>query len=332
MKLRFVGLGSIGEAQVCGTDQPVVITGDFNAEPSVMLVTAKALQYGDLVDLEEVFSHGRREAPSPTCRFDLDGAPGTRRDFFLVCPNALAACTRCQVLVDRWFRPHFAVCAHFGLGAWSAEIQVVRATSPLAPACWLHYPHRSWYSLSKLVHDFFLGGGLYLERLQFVPVDVRQQLHRACLEEPNVDAALGIWCAAAESGLLGSYKAAGGPCPQRTSLSGRRKSFFRSRFIGGRAPGRVHRPAKADVVDCTNCFSFVNSSLSPVVLFRRRLSSVGDVLKGIRNRGVSTTRWQALMLRWAAVCGQGSTGPILTLEPWRDWFPLIFMVSMCQLV
>ena len=163
--------------------------------------------------------------------------------------------------------------------------------------------------------------GVYLELLQFVPVEVRQQLHRACLEEPNVDAALGIWCAAAGTGLLGAYKAAGGPCPQRTPLSGWRKSFFRSRFIGGRAPGRVHRPAKADIVDCTNCFSFVNSSLSPVVFFRRRLSSVGDVLKGIRNRGVSSTRWQALVRRWAAVCGQGPTGPVLTLEPWKDWPP-----------
>ena len=33
---------------------------------------------------------------------------------------------------------------------------------------------------------------------------------------------------------------------------------------------------------CGNCHDFVNSSLSlsPVLLFRRRLSSVGDVLKG----------------------------------------------------
>ena len=67
---------------------------------------------------------------------------------------------------------------------------------------------------------------------------------------------------------------------------GRGKVVFRTRLIGGRAPGRVHRPARTDNVDCTNCFSFVNSSLSPVVLFRWRLSSVRDVLKGIRNRGV----------------------------------------------
>ena len=63
------------------------------------------------------------------------------------------------------------------------------------------------------------------------------------------------------------------------------KAVFRTKLIGGRAPGRVHRPARTDAVDCANCLSFVNSSLSPVVLFRRRLSSVGDVLKVISKNG-----------------------------------------------
>ena len=107
----------IGEAKVCGTGQLVVISGDFNVEPEVIPVVAKALQYGHLIDLEAAYSTGRRNPPSPTCRFALDGAPGTRRDFFLVCPNALAASTDGQVLVDRWFRPHFAICAQFGLGS-----------------------------------------------------------------------------------------------------------------------------------------------------------------------------------------------------------------------
>ena len=37
------------------TGQPVVVTGDFDAEPSVIPVTAKALQNGDLVVLEVGF-------------------------------------------------------------------------------------------------------------------------------------------------------------------------------------------------------------------------------------------------------------------------------------
>ena len=45
------------------------------------------------------------------------------------------------------------------------------------------------------------------------------------------------------------------------------------------------------------------------------------MLKGIRKNGFSTVRWQALILRWAAVCRQGPTGPVVTLDPWRDWLP-----------
>ena len=89
-----------------------------------------------------------------TCRIDLDGALGTLRDFFLVCPDALAASTGCQVLSDRCFRPHFAVSARFGLGAWSNVVQVVRATSPLASACWLEYPDRCRYLLLSLYRRF----------------------------------------------------------------------------------------------------------------------------------------------------------------------------------
>ena len=40
---------------------------------------------------------------------------------------------------------------------------------------------------------------------------------------------------------------------------------------------------------------FVNSSLAPAVLFRRRLMSVADVLKGIRSEGFTQSRWDALL-------------------------------------
>ena len=88
----------IREAKVCSTGQPVIITGDFNAEPSIIPVTAKAMQCSHMVDLEVAYASGKGAPSSPTCRFNLDGAPGTRRDFFLVCPNALSASTDCQVL------------------------------------------------------------------------------------------------------------------------------------------------------------------------------------------------------------------------------------------
>ena len=111
--------------------------------------------------------------PSPTCRFTLDGAPGTRRDFFLVCPNALAASTDCQVLVDRWFQASFC----------SSVLSLVWVPGPrrfrLLDLLLLLLPLAGWTTLtspgilsSKPVQEVW---GVYLEMLQFVPGEVRQQ-------------------------------------------------------------------------------------------------------------------------------------------------------------
>ena len=58
-----------------------------------------------------------------------------------------------------------------------------------------------------------------------------------------------------------------------------------------------------------------------MILFRRRLHSVADVFTGVGKSGLSTARWQALMLWWAVVCRQWPTGPVTTLEPWKDGLP-----------
>ena len=53
-------------------------------------------------------SFGKRGCcSSVTCQFQLDEDKGSRRDFLLACPIALAAATACSVLPDRWFTPHF---------------------------------------------------------------------------------------------------------------------------------------------------------------------------------------------------------------------------------
>ena len=59
------------------------------------------------------------------------------------------------------------------MSAWSAEVQGVRAVSPLAPACWLDCPDWSGYSLCKPVHDFW---SVYLKLLQFVPLDYKARI------------------------------------------------------------------------------------------------------------------------------------------------------------
>ena len=46
---------------------------------------------------------------------------------------------------------------------------------------------------------------------------------------------------------------------------------------------------------------FTNSSLAPVLLFRRRLKSVADALNRIKQHGITPGRWDALFRYWDAV-------------------------------
>ena len=76
---------------------------------------AKGISDGQWIDIERAFAFGRGVPPSSTCQFQLDEDKGSRRDFLLACPIALAAASACYVLPDRWFTPHFAVYAEFSL-------------------------------------------------------------------------------------------------------------------------------------------------------------------------------------------------------------------------
>ena len=73
--------------------------------------------------------------------------------------------------------------------------------------------------------------------------------------------------------------------------------------------------SQGDEVDVLSAQYFVNSSLAPVLLFRRRLKSVADVLQEIGKHGFTQ---DALLRKWGAVCRHG---PISTLHPWCDWGP-----------
>ena len=131
----------------------------------------------------------------------------------------------------------------------------------------------------------------------------------------------------AEAGLFRAYALAGGPTAAGSSaFLGRGLLRIRSRRLGGRAVGgqgssRLYRACQGDEVDKHCAQFFVNSSLSPVLLFRRRLKSVADVLKGIRSKGFTQSRWDALLRYWGAVCRHGPCGPISSLHPWDDWVP-----------
>ena len=136
-----------------------------------------------------------------------------------------------------------------------------------------------------------------------------------------------IWSRSAEEGLFRAYSQAGGPTVAGSSaFLGRGLLRIRSRRLGGRAAGgtvsrRLYRVSQGDEVDVHCAQYFVHSSLSPVLLFRRRLKSVADVLEGIRRKGFTQSRWDALFWYWGAVCRHGPCGPISSLRPWDDWIP-----------
>ena len=128
--------------------------------------------------------------------FQLDEDKGSRRDFVLACPIAMAAITACRVLPDSWFVPHFAVYAEFSLSAWDATVDRARVYSPLWPACWLDCPDRSRRSPSHAVQNFWDGR---LGRNSLLHVT------------PDVDASWLLWSREAEASLARAYLSAGGP-------------------------------------------------------------------------------------------------------------------------
>ena len=242
------------------------------------------------------------------------------------CPNALAASHACDV-TDRWFSHHFSVLARFRIDAWMAEVSCPVACQPLWPACWLDTPDRSSSSSSRVVQDVW---DVYREVLGVVPDEVVRSLRDAA-NRTAVDEFWSIWSRNAEAGLFRAFSLAGGPVTGDSSVFlGRGSLRIRRRRLGGRAVGgkgssRLYRVSQGDEVDCHCSQFFVHSSLSPVLLFRRRLKSVADVLKGIRSKGFSQSRWDALVRYWSAVCRHGPCGPLFLFNPWKTGFLLICM-------
>ena len=167
---------------------------------------------------------------------------------------------------------------------------------------------------------------MYRDVLGVVPDEVVRSLRDAATRTA-IDDFWNIWSNNAEAGLFRAYTLAGGPVTGDSSVFlGRGSLRIRHRRLGGKAVGgsisrRLYRVSQGDEVDsnCSQCF--VNSSLSPVLLFRRRLKSVADVLKGIRSKGFTQSRWDTLVRYWEGVCRHGPCGPISTLHPWDTWLP-----------
>ena len=153
-----------------------------------------------------------------------------------------------------------------------------------------------------------------------MPPDLVRAL-RDAVSGSNVDDLWIIWSKSAGSWAFWSVLSG-----WWSAFLGRGLLRIRGRRLGGKAvgrsgAGRLYRVSQSDEVDVQSVQYFVNASLAPVLLFRRRLKSVADVLKGIRNNGFPQSRWEALLGYWDAVCRHGPSGPICSLHPWDGWVP-----------
>ena len=175
----------------------MLIAGDLNAEPAVIPCLGKGISACRYVDLALAYSRGAGVALDATCRFSREGGAGSRRDFIVGCPNALAASDACFV-TDGWFTPHFSVLARFCIDAWMADVACPEICQPICPACWLDTPDRFSSSAARVVQDVW---DVYRDELGVVPAEVVLALRDAD-SRSSVDDFWSIWSRSAEDGLL----------------------------------------------------------------------------------------------------------------------------------
>ena len=255
------------------------MSGVLKADPAVIPCLAQGISAGRFVDLSLAYSRGAGFAPDATCWFSLEGGAGSLRDFIVGCPNALAASDACFV-TDRWFTLHFSVLACFRIDAWMADVACPVICQPIWPACWLDTPDRSYSSAARVVQDVW---DVYRCELGVVPAEVVFALRDAA-SRSSVDDFWSTWSRHAEAGLFSAYSKAGGPTEAGSAafLGGGllriRSRRLGGRAVGGRGSGWLYRASQGFEVDVNCAQYFVNSFLALVVLFRRRLKSVADVL------------------------------------------------------
>ena len=139
------------------------------------------------------------------------------------------------------------------------------------------------------------------DELGVVPPEVVLAL-RDAVSWSSVDDFWSVWSKSAEAVLFRAYCRAGGPTAAGSlAFLGRGLLRIRSRCLGGRAVG--------------------GRRSSWLYRASKRLKSVEDVLEGIRNKGFTLSRWDALLGYLGAVCRHGPCGPISSLGPWDRWIP-----------
>ena len=128
---------ALAELSVVAREQPCLLVGDFNVEPTKIPCLGKGISAGLWVDLEGSWALANGKQPASTCMREWGSGGGTSPDFMIGCPLAAAALLSCTVQADRWISPHLAVRALFEKRRWSCCVTKPVRFSPLWPASWL---------------------------------------------------------------------------------------------------------------------------------------------------------------------------------------------------
>ena len=120
---------ALGEIRVVSREQPCLVVGDFNVEPTKIPCL--------WVDFEAAWAVASGRQPRVSSKRSWDSAGGSRRDFMVSCPRAAAAVSQCVVQEDRWILPHLAFRTHFEYSRWVSRVSQPFQRTPLWPASWL---------------------------------------------------------------------------------------------------------------------------------------------------------------------------------------------------
>ena len=198
-------------------EQPCLLVGDFNVEPTKIPCLAKGIMAGLWVDLEASWAFASGKVPGVTCRQDWGSTSGSPRDFMVGCPRA-AAVSGCEVMRDRWVMPHFAVRTCFDYSRWLARVSLPAQRTPLWPASWLPVLDKSRGSKAAEVQRVW---DVYDDRLQFMSRGDALKLDDSLARRDVSLAWMIIWSSAVEAALADAYRFAGGPVPDSGLVLGR---------------------------------------------------------------------------------------------------------------
>ena len=300
---------ALGEVGVVALDQPCLIVGDFNVEPTKFPCLSKGIFAGLWVDLESAWAFASGVSPAVTCKRAWDILGGIVGILWLV-------------VLSLRLRFVLVLFSEIG-GLFLIWLFVPLLLIPVGLA--------RFRSLLSVLHFGLLLGCLLLIRLVVLSLLRFRGFGRfmmngfsSCLGEMllvwimhfcvgDVSSAWKIWSSAAESALADAFRFAGGPVPTRGLVLGRGMVRIRTVRLGGPIVRSIRRSAVGDG-EFDDVSLYRDSSAAPVLDLRRNLEAILDLLDSITRFGASLARDVQLVHLWDSVVRLRSLGSVHVRE------------------